>query len=78
MTPAEEIAHTNGIPFWEAPLPWRWHRCQPWSWMNIPAMGLIQRCACGAIRRDQGTWIEKNSRRSTGQGAAGLGAARRG
>lgn len=65
MTPGFEIAHTNGTPFSEAPLPWRWHRCRPWSRARLPGIGHIERCACGAIRRDRAMWIEKNSRRSS-------------
>lgn len=56
-----EIEHKDNIPFWQAPVPRRWHKCSAqtrgWSGLNF-----VERCACGAIRFE-GCWIERNSRR---------------
>lgn len=51
------IFHRDQVPWHEAPLPRRWHRCTSWT----RGVG-IARCACGAIRMG-GHWLERNSRR---------------
>jgi hypothetical protein len=58
-----EIEHVDGIWWYEAPRPRRWHRCKPWTsgWMDL--FGRVDRCACGAIRYNGRGWIERNSRR---------------
>jgi hypothetical protein len=58
------MEHRDGIWYHDAPLPRRWHRCEPWTrgWVNY--FTLIERCACGAIRHDHGRWEERNSRRA--------------
>lgn len=44
-----------------APLPRRLHRCRV---IQSGFLGrLVERCACGAIRVDNGSWMERNSRR---------------
>jgi hypothetical protein len=57
------FTHKNHTWWHQAPLPRRWHQCQPWS--SGPVRGMVvQRCACGAIRDgDSGVWVERNSRR---------------
>lgn len=57
-----EIANLFGIPWHEAELPWRFHFCAPQT-IGWDFLTRIQRCACGAIQRNSGQWIEKNSRR---------------
>lgn len=52
------VTHLDGIDWTEAPIPPRFHRC----WPQTSGMG-VQRCACGAIGRGFGPWMEKNSRR---------------
>lgn len=61
------IEHFDGIPWYDAPIPRRWHRCKPQSrtcfdagWAGRDA---IERCACGAIRYQRGVWIRRNDRR---------------
>jgi len=52
----------DGIDWFHAPKPRRWHRCriQTQGWVNH--FTLVDRCACGAIRMDgHGPWMEKNS-----------------
>ena len=61
---SNDIKHLDGIPWHEAPLPPRFHRCKPQTkgWVGFSQ---VNRCACGAIK-DVGTqrgWCEKNSRR---------------
>jgi hypothetical protein len=62
--PTIEIYHLGGVPWHEAPIPGRLHRCiaQTGGWYH---RRFIERCACGAIRIDRrrGTWSERNSRR---------------
>lgn len=52
----------DGVPYFQAPLPRRWHRCEPWTSMRLDT-GLVERCACGAIRLDGDGWLERNIRR---------------
>lgn len=57
------IHHLGDVPWWEAPIPRRWHFCrvQTWGMIGITIYG---RCACGALRTGvAGYWTEKNSRR---------------
>lgn len=57
------LSHLDGVPWFEAPIPSRMHRCWP---QTIAWLGLDQifRCPCGALRntRFQG-WLECNSRK---------------
>lgn len=59
----EDRENKNGLWWYQAPLPRRWHKCSPWSscWINL--FDRVERCTCGAIRYNKGTWHEKNSRR---------------
>jgi len=59
-----DAEHLNGVPWYKATIPPRWHRCKPqtkgWYRDTTP----IQRCACGAIRSPGSYgWISKNERR---------------
>ena len=60
--PGVETEHLNGIPWYNATIPHRFHRCKPQTkgWLNW--LTRIQRCSCGAINMGHG-WAEKNSRR---------------
>lgn len=55
------LQHKDGIWWYDAPLPWWWHRCRLWtSWsQSDPHRG---RCACGATYCD-GSWFNKNETR---------------
>lgn len=54
----------NGVPWHEAPLPPRIHKCfvQTRGWIGFDE---VHRCACGAIRNPRfgGHWLERNSSR---------------
>jgi hypothetical protein len=57
-----DIKHVGGVTWYDAPKPRRWHRCkvQTSGWIGFD---LVERCACGAIRRNgRGGWFERNSR----------------
>jgi hypothetical protein len=63
------ILHKDDVPWMEAPLPRRRHRCEGWTIMvessRDSASGCVEsvhRCACGAINVDRLGWSEKNSR----------------
>jgi len=58
------VQHLDGMPWWGAPLPWRWHRCRAQSRMGTNCFR-VRRCACGAIDLGLG-WDEKNARRHNG------------
>lgn len=66
MTAEVEIWHTDGIQWWEAKIPRRWHKCKPQTqgWLGLD---FIERCACGAIGRTgpggRHIWMERNARR---------------
>jgi hypothetical protein len=55
------LHHAGGVPWWEAPLPRRWHRC--WAQTVGFADGYICRCACGAVSHGGGRWAGRNARR---------------
>lgn len=59
-----EMYHLDGVPWWEAPLPSKRHQCvrQTYAWSGY--FNSIERCACGAIRRDGrfGVWDQRNER----------------
>jgi hypothetical protein len=63
-TAAEErigVVHRDGLPWNEAPLPRRWHRCAPWTTLNG-----YWRCACGGwthSRPGRVVWVDRNWRR---------------
>lgn len=57
------MTHTNGVPWYEAKIPMRIHRCKIQT-TGMVGFEFVHRCACGAIKmaRYPG-WAEKNSRR---------------
>jgi len=55
------VEHRDDVPWWEAPIPWRWHRCRKQT-RGIVDGRTIYRCPCGAINVG-GFWMEKNARR---------------
>lgn len=58
-----EVHHLNGVAWDVAPIPRRLHRCRPQTEGWTDWFTLIQRCACGAIRRNGSHWMGKNERR---------------
>lgn len=63
MADAVIFHNQDDIPWHDAPKPWRWHRCKPWTTGRFwPSMQVVERCACGAIRLDYMLWTERNSR----------------
>lgn len=55
--------HRDGIPWDEAPLPRRWHKCTAWSaeWFGFSQ---VVHCACGAAMENiVREWSGKNARR---------------
>lgn len=62
MTIPKLNVHFDGIPWHEAPIPRRLHRCKVQTAGTLVGSE-IDRCACGGIRWDNGIWFERNSRR---------------
>lgn len=60
------VEHLDGVWWHEAPLPRRWHRCSTQT-VGHAYGKLVERCACGAIRFDEGLWRDKNARRRYAQ-----------
>lgn len=61
--PGMLLSHLNGVPWHEAPLPRRLHRCWPQTRVFLH-LRRVDRCACGATRLDDhGLWIDKNETR---------------
>jgi hypothetical protein len=58
-----EISHKDDIPWYEAPVPRRFHRCRAQTSAYEGLFTLIERCACGATRMNRRMWIGKNERR---------------
>lgn len=62
--------HRDGIPWDQAPLPRRFHWCRAWTVGYSPALGRVERCACGAhAYGSMGGWSGKNSRRRAARSA---------
>jgi len=60
-----DVQDVGGVPWYNAPLPRRWHRCrrQTYGWIG---MDYVERCACGAMRLSgRGGWMDKNERRKS-------------
>lgn len=60
------VQHKDGIWWFEAPLPRRWHKCKTHT-IALLGTGLVRRCRCGAISWNGGMWIEKNAERKNGR-----------
>lgn len=59
-----EVRNLDGVSWYEAPLPSRWHRCRAQTKGLTNYFTQVQRCACGAIRMDSyRRWLDRNSRR---------------
>jgi hypothetical protein len=56
------VEHRDGLPWWDAPKPRRWHKCAAQTSGTVNNFEQVDRCACGAIRRNGGRWFERNSR----------------
>lgn len=58
-----QLVHVDGVPWWEAEVPAVRHRCRPQShgWRGVTR---VRRCACGAVRINDGVWINRNARRA--------------
>jgi hypothetical protein len=63
-----EIAHLDGIPWHEAPLPPKRHACWPQTAGFVRYFTYVERCACGAVNYDclgrDPRWQDRNSRQS--------------
>lgn len=64
------MEHFHGVPWHEAALPRRWHKCFPQTvgWVGYYGLTPVHRCACGATRTNPGFladtgWQSKNERR---------------
>ena len=58
-----ELFNVNDVPWHDAPLPRRLHRCRTQT-SGLMGLTLVERCACGAIRLDgRGPWADRNTRR---------------
>lgn len=59
---ASDIDHRDGVAWYDAPIPRRWHRCfvQTDGWLGLTR---VWRCPCGAVALNGGPWDERNSRR---------------
>lgn len=59
----EYLDHLEGVAWYDAPLPRRWHLCRPQTRGSFRAL-YSERCACGATRLGiDRFWAERNSRR---------------
>lgn len=57
------VEHRNGVPWYQAPVP-RWlHFCRAQT-RGVIRDSFIERCACGAFRRAEAFWFERNSARN--------------
>lgn len=58
-----QMTHQDGIPWHDAKVPFRFHRCKPQTTARF-RFETVDRCACGATRFDGGPWINKNETRN--------------
>lgn len=60
------ILHLNGVPWYDAPIPRRFHRCFVQTDSRNFLTNSVQRCACGGVRFGfHYLWMDKNSRRKS-------------
>lgn len=59
------IVNKDGVVWYKAPLPRRFHTCHPWTTGTDINLGRVERCACGAVRIGGfgHPWMDRNSRR---------------
>lgn len=58
----EFAEHLDGVVWYDAPAPKRWHRCTPQSRAFLVGEH-VEHCACGGLRFDgHGIWIDRNQR----------------
>lgn len=54
--------HRNGVAWYDAPIPRRWHRCKEQSRYGYDEL-VRARCACGGYRwGGERRWLQRNSR----------------
>lgn len=58
------IRNVDGVGWWQAKVPPRWHRCKAQT-TAMDKLDRIERCACGAIRWNGRAWIRRNERRQS-------------
>lgn len=62
----DAIDNKGGVPWWEAPIPRRWHRCSAQSTLQLSDSSTVARCACGATSitfpGEKPFWLDRNSR----------------
>ena len=58
-----ELEHLDGVGWFDAPLPPRFHRCRPQTRAWTGYVDRVYRCPCGAISEDGKHWLEKNQTR---------------
>lgn len=65
---SQRPVHRGGVPWDEAPLPPRWHRCYPHSgvWHHTEMETWLERCPCGGRRIEGRPWTARNSCRDRG------------
>jgi hypothetical protein len=56
------MEHLGGIPFYQAPIPARFHFCKPQTRATIKGK-FVEWCSCAAYRNDRGPWQERNTAR---------------
>lgn len=56
-----EIAHLDGVAWYDAPVPPRLHRCWPQTIGTINYFDTVERCACGGQKSGR-FWLERNTR----------------
>lgn len=62
--PGNDVRSRGGVDWFDAPIPHRFHRCRPQTMGWTKHFTWIERCACGAMRRDEDLhWTWRNSRR---------------
>ena len=68
--PGTGLQHRDGIPWYDAKRPHRWHRCRAQTRAVTvigPPSEITERCACGAINIQQDGerphWLKRNWRR---------------
>lgn len=69
----EYLEDLDGVDWFRAPIPHRWHSCRPQS-RGTNKYGYVERCACGGYNiraADKPVWTYRNTRRR-GSGSVSL------
>jgi len=59
---SDDLLNVGDVWWYEAPIPPKRHQCETHTSGTVRHVGMVQRCACGAIKVNDSPWLDRNSR----------------